>query len=129
MQIAHRKIGPSEPPLVIAEIGINHGGDLDVARHMVTLAAKAGAEGEVVRRRPSREFTREPARRENPRYQRHDDEPGVVGEHADPEDREERYAAVSQRWEEAAGSSESGHGATISGGQDEGQGGWWSSGH
>lgn len=44
MQIAHRFIGPTEPPLVIAEIGINHGGDLDVARHMVTLAAKAGAE-------------------------------------------------------------------------------------
>lgn len=44
MQIAHRRIGPTEPPLVIAEIGINHGGDLDVARHMVTLAAKAGAE-------------------------------------------------------------------------------------
>ncbi|MEO9825101.1 MAG: N-acetylneuraminate synthase family protein [Paracoccaceae bacterium] len=44
MQIAHRLIGPTEPPLVIAEIGINHGGDLDVARHMVTLAAKAGAE-------------------------------------------------------------------------------------
>ena len=28
MQIGTRKIGPSEPPLVIAEIGINHGGDL-----------------------------------------------------------------------------------------------------
>ena len=44
MQIAHRKIGPEEPPLVIAEIGINHGGDLDVARHMVTLAAQSGCE-------------------------------------------------------------------------------------
>lgn len=44
MQIAHRKVGPDQPPLVIAEIGINHGGDLDAARHMVTLAAKAGAE-------------------------------------------------------------------------------------
>lgn len=44
MQIADRKIGPAEPPLVIAEIGINHGGDLDVARHMVTQAARAGAE-------------------------------------------------------------------------------------
>lgn len=44
MQIAHRKIGPEEPPLVIAEIGINHGGDLDVARHMTTLAARSGAE-------------------------------------------------------------------------------------
>ena len=44
MQILDRKIGPEHPPLVIAEVGINHGGDLDVARHMVTLAAKAGAE-------------------------------------------------------------------------------------
>jgi N-acetylneuraminate synthase len=44
MKIADRHIGPEHPPLVIAEIGINHGGDLDVARHMVTLAAKAGAE-------------------------------------------------------------------------------------
>lgn len=44
MQIAHRRVGPEEPPLVIAEIGINHGGDLDVARHMVTLAARSGAE-------------------------------------------------------------------------------------
>ena len=44
MQLAHRKIGPTEPPLVIAEIGINHGGDLEVAKHMVTLAARSGAE-------------------------------------------------------------------------------------
>ena len=44
MQIADRKIGPEHPPLVIAEIGINHGGDLDIARHMVDLAARAGAE-------------------------------------------------------------------------------------
>ena len=42
--IANRKIGREEPPLIIAEIGINHGGDLDLARHMVTLAAKSGAE-------------------------------------------------------------------------------------
>ncbi len=44
MQIADRRIGPDHPPLVIAEIGINHGGDLDVARHMVSLAVQAGAE-------------------------------------------------------------------------------------
>jgi sialic acid synthase SpsE len=44
MKIAHRLIGPTEPPLVIAEIGINHGGSLEVAREMVTLAAKSGAE-------------------------------------------------------------------------------------
>lgn len=44
MEIAGRKIGPSQPPLVIAEIGINHGGDLSVAKEMVRLAAGAGCE-------------------------------------------------------------------------------------
>lgn len=44
IKITHREIGPEHPPLVIAEIGINHGGDLDVAKNMVQLAAKAGAE-------------------------------------------------------------------------------------
>lgn len=44
MQIQHRKIGPNYPPLVIAEIGINHEGSLDTAKQMVDAAAKAGAE-------------------------------------------------------------------------------------
>ena len=44
MHIGTRKIGPTEPPLVIAEIGINHGGDLAVAKEMVRLAALSGCE-------------------------------------------------------------------------------------
>lgn len=44
MQIAHREISPENPPLVIAEIGINHGGSLSVAMDMVRLAAAAGCE-------------------------------------------------------------------------------------
>lgn len=44
MEIAGRQIGPNHPPLVIAEIGINHGGDLAVAKEMVRLAAGAGCE-------------------------------------------------------------------------------------
>lgn len=44
MKIAHRNIGPKQPPLVIAEIGINHGGSLDVAKAMVSAAHKAGCE-------------------------------------------------------------------------------------
>lgn len=44
MKVGGRKIGPGEPPLLVVEIGINHGGDLAVAKNMVLLAANAGAE-------------------------------------------------------------------------------------
>ena len=44
MKLGGRLIGPAHPPLVIAEIGINHGGSLDVARRMVDAAWSAGAE-------------------------------------------------------------------------------------
>lgn len=43
-QIGNRKIGPDYPPLVIAEIGINHEGSLETAKQMVDAAANAGAE-------------------------------------------------------------------------------------
>ena len=42
--ISGRKIGPDHPPLVIAEVGINHGGSLEVAKAMVDAAARAGVE-------------------------------------------------------------------------------------
>lgn len=44
MKIANRPVGPDHPPLVIAEIGINHGGNLDTAKEMVRLAAASGCE-------------------------------------------------------------------------------------
>ncbi len=44
IQIANRKIGMDYPPLVIAEIGINHEGSLSVAKEMVDAAFRAGAE-------------------------------------------------------------------------------------
>ncbi len=44
MKIANRIISPDHPPLVIAEIGINHGGSLEVAKEMARLAAAAGCE-------------------------------------------------------------------------------------
>ena len=43
-KICDRLIGEDYPPLVIAEIGINHGGDLAVAKTMVDAAINAGAE-------------------------------------------------------------------------------------
>jgi N-acetylneuraminate synthase len=44
IQIAGRKIGLDYPPLVIAEIGINHEGSLEVAKQMVDAAKRAGVE-------------------------------------------------------------------------------------
>ena len=42
MLIKGRVISAGAPPLVIAEIGINHGGDLEVAKKMVKSAADVG---------------------------------------------------------------------------------------
>jgi len=42
--VANRKIGLDFPPLVIAEIGINHEGSLSVAKQMVDAAFRAGVE-------------------------------------------------------------------------------------
>lgn len=44
MKIANREISPKHSPLVIAEIGINHGGNLSTAKEMVLLAAQVGCE-------------------------------------------------------------------------------------
>ena len=44
IEIAGRKIGTNHPPLVIAEVGINHEGNVDKAIQMVDAAADAGAE-------------------------------------------------------------------------------------
>ncbi len=44
MLIGKREVGAGRPPLVIAEIGINHGGSLAEARKLVDAAASAGVE-------------------------------------------------------------------------------------
>ena len=44
MRIGNRSIGPNEPPLIIVEIGINHGGDVVFAKNMVDLTASSGCE-------------------------------------------------------------------------------------
>ncbi|MBT0881305.1 MULTISPECIES: N-acetylneuraminate synthase family protein [unclassified Campylobacter] len=44
MQILNRIIDKNHPALIIAEIGINHGGSLEVAKQMVDAAHRAGIE-------------------------------------------------------------------------------------
>ena len=44
IQIGVRKIGPENPPFVIAEVGINHEGDFTKAIQMVDAAKAAGAD-------------------------------------------------------------------------------------
>lgn len=44
IEIAGRKVGRDFPPLVIAEIGINHEGSIKVAKEMVDAAKRAGVE-------------------------------------------------------------------------------------
>lgn len=43
-KIGKRKVGKNYPPLVIAEIGINHNGSLDLAIELADTAIRAGAE-------------------------------------------------------------------------------------
>lgn len=43
-QIAGRSIGPKSPPYCIAEVGINHNGDMAIAKRMIVAAKAAGAD-------------------------------------------------------------------------------------
>ena len=44
MNIKGRKIGPNYDPVIIAEIGINHSGNISIAKEMVDSAKRAGVE-------------------------------------------------------------------------------------
>jgi N,N'-diacetyllegionaminate synthase len=44
LTIARRSVGPGEPPYVIAEIGANHNGDMELCRRIVDAAREAGAD-------------------------------------------------------------------------------------
>ena len=47
LKIGRRPLGPEHPPLVIAEVGINHDGDIGRAMKMVDAVADAG--GEIIK--------------------------------------------------------------------------------
>lgn len=44
LNIGNRAIGTGQPAFIVAEIGINHNGDLDLAKRSIEAAARAGAD-------------------------------------------------------------------------------------
>lgn len=51
LAIADRRIGPGEPVFVIAEIGINHQGNMEAAKRLVDVAVAAGADAAKFQKR------------------------------------------------------------------------------
>src|SRR5579864_2973517 len=44
VQIGSKLVGDSQPCYVIAEIGINHNGDIDLAKRLISVAIAAGCD-------------------------------------------------------------------------------------
>ncbi len=44
IDIAGRKVGPGQPCFIVAEAGVNHNGSLEMARQLVDVAVRAGAD-------------------------------------------------------------------------------------
>jgi N-acetylneuraminate synthase/N,N'-diacetyllegionaminate synthase len=59
-RIAGRPIGPSEPPYCIAEVGVNHNGDLALAMQMVEVARRVGADAVKFQTFKAEEFCGDP---------------------------------------------------------------------
>ena len=59
-QIAGRSIGPNDPPYCIAEVGINHNGDLALAKRMIEVAKEAGADAVKFQTFKAEEFCGDP---------------------------------------------------------------------
>jgi N-acetylneuraminate synthase len=44
VQVGDKRIGPNEPVYIVAEIGINHNGDLGLAKRLIDVAVEAGCD-------------------------------------------------------------------------------------
>jgi len=44
IKIGNKKVGDGEPCYIVAEVGINHNGDLDVAKRLISVAVAAGCD-------------------------------------------------------------------------------------
>ena len=71
LEIGKRSIGVGEPTYIIAEIGINHQGDINIAKKLIDAASNAGAEAvKFQKRKVSRILTKEGL---NMPYDKYDD--------------------------------------------------------
>ena len=61
IMLAGREIGPAFPPFTIAEVGINHNGDLATACRMIEVARQAGADAVKFQTFTASEFCGDPA--------------------------------------------------------------------
>ena len=59
IRIGDRRIGPNEPCYIIAEVGINHNGDIDLAKQLVDAAALAGVDAVKFQKRKLSEVYQE----------------------------------------------------------------------
>jgi len=44
VKIGNKSVGPGKPCYIIAEIGINHNGDIDIAKRLIKMSAEAGCD-------------------------------------------------------------------------------------
>lgn len=51
VKIANKQLGPGQPCYVIAEIGINHNGDVDLAKRLISVAVAAGCDAVKLQKR------------------------------------------------------------------------------
>ncbi|MHC4558350.1 MAG: N-acetylneuraminate synthase family protein [Planctomycetota bacterium] len=69
IQISDRIIGPDQPTYIIAEIGINHNGDPDLARELIDVAAEAKVDAVKLQKRHLSSLYREDVLTNTLRYE------------------------------------------------------------
>src|SRR5580692_10369889 len=51
VKIGNKQLGLGQPCYVIAEIGINHNGDIDLAKRLISVAVAAGCDADRIQKR------------------------------------------------------------------------------